>query len=215
MGSMVRSFLFIAAAAVVAGLGIKGRFRPLLVTVIIGGLAFIDLMGIDLQYLSADNYRDTEEVRVPFKPTQADQQILQDKGYYRVFDLREGLQTLTYGALGTAYFHRAIGGYHPAKLSIYEDLIEHQLYKFPDCQPVIDMLNTRYLIEPAGQGGDSVVVEPERLRCSVVRTGGAVPAGAAGGDGGIDGAGYEGYGNRVRGGQGAGWDCPCRGGRND
>jgi hypothetical protein len=39
-----------------------------------------------------------------------------------------------------------VGGYNPAKLSIYQDLIENQWYKFPNCMPTINMLNTKYVI---------------------------------------------------------------------
>jgi hypothetical protein len=89
--------------------------------------------------------------------TPADRLILQDTGYYRVFDLRYGADyTLTYGA-ATAWFHRSIGGYNAAKLSIYQDLIEHQLSRWPNAQPVVNMLNTRYLILP----GDSVARNEE------------------------------------------------------
>src|SRR5206468_2742760 len=119
-------------------------------------------MGIDVKYLSADNYQEEQEYNNNFAASPADQQILQDKSYYRVFDLRQGLNNLTYGAM-TAYFHNSIGGYHPAKLSIYQDLIDRQLSKFPQCMPVIDMLNTKYIIQADQSGKESVYTNPDAL----------------------------------------------------
>jgi hypothetical protein len=163
LNNIGRSFLYIVASAVLAGLAIKGRLRPLLSVILIGALAFIDLISIDVHYLNNDTYQDEEAAQTPFSPTPADQQVMQDKSYYRVFDLRQGgLATLTYGA-ATSYFHRSIGGYHPAKLSIYEDLIEQQLDKYPDCFPVLNMLNTKYIFQQTQDGKEHVAQNPDAL----------------------------------------------------
>jgi hypothetical protein len=161
--SLVRSFIYIALAATVAGLWIKGRLKPFLSLGIIGALVVIDLLTLDTQYLSSDNYVEQEESDTPFQPTPADQKVMSDTGYYRVFDLREGLDNIT-NAPPTPYFHRSITGYHPAKLSLYQDLIENQLMKYPDCQPVLNMLNTKYLLLPTAAGrGDSAALNPDAL----------------------------------------------------
>jgi hypothetical protein len=163
LNSIGRSFLYIAAATVLAGLVIKGRLRPLLSVLLIGALAFIDLISIDVHYLNGDIYQDEEAAETPFSSTPGDQQVMQDKSYYRVFDLRQGgLESLTSGA-ATSYFHRSIGGYHPAKLSIYEDLIEQQLDKFPDCLPVLNMLNTKYIFQQTQDGKDRLAQNPDAL----------------------------------------------------
>jgi len=47
-------------------------------------------------------------------------------------------------------FTVSVGGYHPAKLRIYQDLIEAQLTKDVNV-PVLNMLDTRYWIVPAQQ----------------------------------------------------------------
>ncbi|HEY4060427.1 MAG TPA: YfhO family protein [Puia sp.] len=154
--SIVRSLLFIAGAAVVLGLYIRRTVHPALLLGVVGVLAFVDVMGIDLRYLNKDNYKEREDYQQNFITTDADRQILKDKSYYRVFDLRDSASNaLSYGAM-TAYFHRSIGGYHAAKLKIYEDLINHQLSNYPNCGPVIDMLNTKYVIRPVSPGRDSV-----------------------------------------------------------
>ncbi|MBS1665692.1 MAG: hypothetical protein JST68_31930, partial [Bacteroidetes bacterium] len=137
--SMLRSFLFIAAAAALATLAIKKRLKPILAIGLIGALSFIDLLMMDVQYLSYDRYQEEEETTNNFTPTPSDQIVLRDSSWFRVLDLRRGMGiALTYGALPTSYFHRSIGGYHPAKLSLYNDLIENQLSKFPDCMPVVN-----------------------------------------------------------------------------
>jgi len=163
LSSLLRSLLFVAAAAVLLTLVVKGKLKPLLAIGIVGALAFIDLMGMNVQYLSYENFQDEEEAQSEFTPSPSDQAVLRDSSWYRVLDLRQGgLNSLTYGAM-TAYWHHSIGGYHPAKLSIYNDLIENQLARYPDCMPVINMLNTKYIFRPTRDGHDSVAFNPDAL----------------------------------------------------
>ncbi len=161
--SLERSFVFTAAAMLVMGLYIKRKLRPWLFLSLAGFLIFIDIIGIDLFYLNGDNYKSAAEAPAHPAPSAADQQILQDTGYYRVLDERNGLgAALTYGAQ-TAWWHHSIGGYNAAKLSIYQDLIDHQLGNFPDCMPVVNMLNTKYIIQQSPEGGDTVLTNPAAL----------------------------------------------------
>ncbi len=165
MGDILRSFGFIAVALISIFLFLKNKLNALTVTLAIGIFSFIDIMAIDVKYLNSDNYQDSTDNESVFKPTPVDQQILQDTGYYRVFDVSLGIGQAFNGGSMASYFHKSIGGYHPAKLSIYQDLIEKQLYNFPNCLPVIDMLNTKYIITSAQQNGTGLQaqVNPEAL----------------------------------------------------
>ena len=155
--SLLRSLIIIAVAALTIALYLRKKLRPAALLGIVGVLAFADVLSIDLNYLNTENYKERGEYQQNFAATNADREIMADKGYFRVFDLRDSMSNaLTYGAM-TAYFHHSIGGYHAARLKIYEDLINRQLFNFPNCAPVINMLNTKYIIETASNGGDTVV----------------------------------------------------------
>ena len=156
LGSMLRSLLFIVGAALLVGLYLKRKIRPALLLGLVGALCFVDLMGIDLKYLSYDNYQEKEEYQENFAATLGDKEVARDSTYYRVFDLRDTANnTLSYGAM-TAYYHNSIGGYHAAKLRVYEDLINYQLVNYPMCQPVINMLNAKYILRRNVAGQDFV-----------------------------------------------------------
>jgi hypothetical protein len=69
----------------------------------------------------------------------ADAQILQDKDMnYRVMDIQH------FGEAMPSYFHKTVGGYHAAKLTRYNDLINNQIAN--NNVQVLNMLNTRYII---------------------------------------------------------------------
>jgi hypothetical protein len=143
---LFRSFIFILLAAGTVWLAIKKKLQDIWMVVIVGVLAFADIMMIDVKYLGSENYQVKEDNESSFIPSAADKFILEDKSQYRVLDVSTGIRDAFNAGASIAYFHQTIGGYHPAKLSIYQDLIENQLYKYPNCQPVLDMLNTKYII---------------------------------------------------------------------
>ena len=165
MGDLLRSFLFILVAGLAILLFLKRKLNALAVTLAVGLFAFIDVMAINTKYLNGDNYQEASDSEDRFKPSAVDQQIAKDTGYYRVLDVSQGIQAAFNGGPLTAYFHHSIGGYHPAKLSIYQDLIEKQLYNFPSCLPVLDMLNTKYIITSGQQNGQQLMAQenPEAL----------------------------------------------------
>ena len=111
-------------------------------------LSLIDLYTINHRYVNSENFVAPVEDDAIFEMTAADRQILQDTSYYRVLDLDD------MGGARSSYFHKTIGGYHAAKLTRYNDLLQNQIYK--GNLNVIDMLNARYFIK-----NDSVIVNPE------------------------------------------------------
>jgi len=112
----------------------------------IGVLAMVDLFQVNTKYLKSETYIEAAENENTFTESPIDIALKKDKSFYRVLDMRGGIQNAFNGGALVAYHHKTVGGYNPAKLSIYQDLIENQWYKFPNCLPVVNMMNTKYVI---------------------------------------------------------------------
>jgi len=161
-GDLLRGLLFILVAAGTLWFTLKKKISAGWSVAIITVFSMIDLLSVDARYLKAANYQDAEEYEQVFTPAPVNLEIAKDKSVYRVFDVTNGVSTAFNGNAITSVYHQSIGGYHAAKLSIYQDLIEKQLYKFPDCRPVMNMLNTKYILfrEPSS-GQVSYQLNPE------------------------------------------------------
>jgi hypothetical protein len=146
---LLRTILLIALAAALIGLFIKKKIN---LGILIGGLLILsvyDLLGVDSRYLSEDNFVEESDFESAFTPTEADQQILKDPEHnnFRVFNSSVD----PFNDASTSFHHNSVGGYHPAKLALYQDIIEHQLSK--GNMGVFNMLNTKYFIVPNPQTG--------------------------------------------------------------
>jgi hypothetical protein len=143
---LTRSFIFIGIAFFLIFLYIKRSIQETIFIVAIGILTLVDLFQINVQYLKPSQYVEASENENVFALTALDNALLQDKANYRIIDLRRGVQTAFNEGAIMAYHHKLVGGYNPAKLSIYQDLIENQWYNFPNCLPTLNMMNTKYII---------------------------------------------------------------------
>lgn len=146
INDFLRSLMFVLVAAAALWLTMKKKVKANIALLVIIAFSMIDLLFIDSKYLNASNYQDPMEYEQNFSASPVNIEISKDTSTYRVFDISNGVETAFNGNALTSVFHQSIGGYHAAKLSIYQDLIEKQLYKFPNCSPTIDMLNTKYII---------------------------------------------------------------------
>ncbi|HET6721901.1 MAG TPA: YfhO family protein, partial [Chitinophagaceae bacterium] len=148
MGDILRSLGFSLVALLLVFLALRKTIGEL--TLGIGLIIFvlIDLITIDVKYLNYENYRDKVDNESVFTKTQKDNEILADKTFFRVFNysgnaFQDGI---------TPYHYNSIGGYHAAKVSIYQDLIEHKFSKQQPNMPVLNMLNTKYFIQKDRNG---------------------------------------------------------------
>jgi hypothetical protein len=147
---LLRSLFFIAAAWLLLFLFIRNKIKPQPVIWSLIILSMIDLLGVSSRFLNKDNYLEPEDFDGAFAPTAADIQIKKDTDQnYRVLNLTQS----PFNDAITSYHHKSVGGYHAAKLSIYQDLIENQLSRQPMNTCVLNMLNTKYVItqDSAGQ----------------------------------------------------------------
>ncbi len=139
-----RSIGMILLAAVAVWLFIRQRIGKLLLTVSLSAVMLLDLVPVDLRFLSHEDFVSPSRRRMT--ASAADRAIMQDttKGF-RVLNLTVS----PYNDATTSYFHRSVGGYHGAKLARYQDLIDR--YLVHNDERILDMLNTRYLILPDEQ----------------------------------------------------------------
>ena len=150
---LFRSLGFIILAVAALFLYLKNKIKPWILIAGLAVFAFIDVALVNSTYLNSSNYLEKEEEEAIFNTTPKDQQILADKTDYRVFNVSGN----RWNENNTSYLYKSIGGYHPAKLRIYQDLIERQLSK-PDLNMgVLDMLNAKYLIQKDGAGATQQV----------------------------------------------------------
>ena len=141
------------------------KIKPLYLIVGIAALCLIDLWQVDKRYLNDEMFVPKSERDTPQQATATDMEILKDKALlYRVLNFSSG----AFNENNTSYFHKSIGGYHPAKLRRYQEMIDK--YIAPEMQaamqaigskggvmsevdgrkvfPVLNMLNAKYFIVP-------------------------------------------------------------------
>ena len=143
---ILKALLFLVLLIGLLFLSIKKWINQTLFFVGIGLLSIVDLFQLDTKYLKSESFIEQTENEGAFALTPIDIALKKDTSNYRVLDVRNGIQNAFNGGALVAYHHKTVGGYNPAKLSIYQDLIENQWYKFPNCLPTLNMLNTKYII---------------------------------------------------------------------
>ena len=150
-----RSFAFIAAAYVALLAFVRTSFKLRYLMAALAVLVLVDLWVVDKRFLSWDSFV-PKRVAEEFVPTAADKQIMRDKHpNYRVLNLASS----TFNDSRTSYFHKSVGGYSPAKLRRYQDIIDHYFNGTLN-DNIINMLNVRYLIIPGENGGTIVQRNP-------------------------------------------------------
>lgn len=151
----IRSLVFVVFSGGVLWLFLNKKLKQQFVVIGLGILLLIDLISVNKNYVSADDFKPSRRVEKPFIASDADKRILQDKTHFRVANF--ATDPMQDGS--TAYFHQSIGGYHAAKMGRYSELFEYQIAK--NNMQVLNMLNTKYFIVPDNKGVKQAQLNPD------------------------------------------------------
>lgn len=137
------AFILLAAVSIVAYLKVE-KMKLAALVAIIGVLTLIDLWAVDKHFLNDDHF--IPKKQQVWTPSEADRQIMADTDPdYRVLNLASN----TFNESKTSYYHKSIGGYSPAKLRRYQDIIDYYFSGRLNMN-VLNMFNTRYVITQQG-----------------------------------------------------------------
>lgn len=156
-----RSLVFVLITSGLIWLYVYDKMKSVLLCFgLIGLLALIDNWTVSKRYLSHDDFVNSRQYNQNFEPRPVDQQILnmeQNRYEYRVFDMSVN----TFNSTLPSTFHNHVGGYHPAKLQRYQDLIDRHISR--NNMAVLNMLNTKYFIVTGQNGQAEVQRNPNAL----------------------------------------------------
>lgn len=142
----LRSLIFVLLAAGVIALVLYDKLKRGYTIAALALLVVVDMTPVAFRYLSYDDFVAPRKTQIV--ATEADKAIMADKELgYRVLNL----SVSPFNDATTSMFHRSVGGYHGAKLSRYQDIIDYYLPVELPHEGVLDMLNTKYIISPEGE----------------------------------------------------------------
>lgn len=158
-----RTMFWILATAGLIWAWLEDKVKETVLILGMGAIVLLDLWTVNKRYLNDSDFIKKSQYQAQLSNTsKADEMILQDKSDYRVLNLAQD----PFNDAMTSYHHRSVGGYHPAKLRRYQDMIEANIspeiqilggilnkgvndstirYAFSQT-PVLNMMNTKYLI---------------------------------------------------------------------
>ncbi len=181
LGDIFRALAFCLLGAGALYLAVKKIVKPAILGLILSVIVLIDLLPVDSRYLGKEDYQEQTENEAGFVPNDKDKAILAkmdksipaNESYFRVFNLYN-----PFNENFTAYHFNAIGGYHPAKLRIYQELIEKELSVEAQAVgtalqsnpaaldsvhiPALNMLNARYIIAKDPNSGQTQFTQESR-----------------------------------------------------
>lgn len=143
-----RSLAFIAIGGVALWLYGNRKINVKVLAALLVVLVTVDLFTVNKRYLDSASFVPRQLAQgEPFPLTAADRQILADTAMnYRVMDIPR------FNEAAPSYHHKTIGGYHAAKLTRYQDMIDRHLSHFATGQVseadmnVLNMLNAKYVV---------------------------------------------------------------------
>lgn len=159
----LRSAAFITLAALAVLMWTRKKLSAKAVVFCMAAAVVLDMWTVDKRYLNSSHFVQEYKFDNRFVPRPVDKLILEDSDPdYRVLDCSVN----TFNDAFPSYFHKTIGGYSPAKMQRYEEMIRS--YIIPEIgmlgndianartvdeaenmmgyYPVLSMLNTRYVI---------------------------------------------------------------------
>jgi Bacterial membrane protein YfhO len=149
-----RSFAFILSIFVMLYFNVGKKISEIGFYAFLIFMIAMDIAIVDRRYFSKENYQRKRDNSFHAN-TPADEEILKDKSYYRVYNLQGAMAEAR-----TSYSHYSLGGYHGAKLRRYQDLYDSCISRetqmlYADAQAgqldfkkfgVLNMLNAKYMV---------------------------------------------------------------------
>ena len=160
-----RSFWLIVIGLVILLVYKFGKLKTPVMAGALLVLCLVDLWTVNKRYLNDSMFVDKTMREQPISKSAAEEQILQDQSLdFRVFNLASD----TFNENETSFYFKSVGGYHPAKLRRYQEMIDAYIapekntlfkavveaqgditkVKGDSLFPVLNMLNTKYFIFP-------------------------------------------------------------------
>jgi len=118
-----RTLLFVLLAVITLILFLIRKINRSVVIYLLALFILLDMWFVNKRYLNNDNFSPQKEVVGGFEndKNDVDFYIEEDTSHYRVFNIKESI----FGSARTSYFHNNLGGYHAAKLSRPNNVLEY------------------------------------------------------------------------------------------